>query len=355
MSYQSDQDTDSPLSRWRFEELSGSTVSDDEVADRTGTINGGITLDQPALFVGSDLGALFDGSSGYINFSNTAGLLNIGTIEAVIQFNSVPSGVSPSIFTLAYSSGEILPLVLGLDVGATGSGLLGVGYFTGTTWETVEWSTAPTVNTPYHVVGTYDGTNLSLYINGVQVATTVPANPRPGSGSIDSTGYIGRRWDSAQYIDGIIWDLAIYGSALNSTDIANHFSDLSNPFSDDFANANPTFLGIATNGVDTTAWTTEVGEPGGMDHTGWLSFTPSASDIYRLSTVGSNFSTYLAVYTGTALTNLVLVGQDDNFSGGSGTSLLDVSLISGTTYYVQVGSPSWRSRRFINFQYGTGQ
>lgn len=337
MSYISEQDTDSPLSRWKFEETSGTTIDDDLTATRDGTINGGVTLNQAAQFAGSVLGADFNGSTGYVSFGNASGLLGIGTVEAVVLFDAIPASNANPIFSHAWSGGQIIPLVLGFNLDASHAGLLQVGYFTGSVWVTATWSTAPNIGTPYHIAGKYDGTTLKLRVNGIEVATTTVGTARPGSGTVNATGYIGRRWDSGQFHDGRIWDVAIYAGALSDARLDAHFLALANPFTDSFAGAQAIVASAQLNGLDTTPWTTEAGETADMSHTGWATFTPSVTTKYLLSTVGSNFDTILAVYTGNAINSLTLVASDDN-SGGSNTSLLYVDLTSGTTYYVRVGA-----------------
>ncbi len=346
MSYLSEQNTDTPIDRWKFEETSGTTIADDIASTHNGTTNGTVTLNQLPQFVGSNLGANFDGTSAYVSFTNASGLLGIGTIEAVVQFTAVAS-TADIIFTHAFTGG-ILPLVLGTNLDGGHSGLLQIGYYTGSVWQTSTWSTAPSLNTPYHLVGTYNGTALTLYVNGSQVATSNPATARPGSGTIDNTGYIGRRWDLTQYHNGLIWDVALYSGALSSGRVTAHYNALANVFADNFANAGDLGVGGNITGVNTTGWTTEGSEPGSMSHTGWATFTPTSTRQYRVSTVGSNFDTLLAIYTGTALNNLVLVASDDN-SGGSNTSLIEATLTSGTTYYVQVGAQPAGSGGTLSF------
>lgn len=67
----------------------------------------------------------------------------------------------------------------------------------------------------------------------------------------------------------------------------------------------------------------------------WFKFTAPSTTSYNFKTVGSSFDTLLAVFSGTILTNLVLLASDDD-SGGSNTSLLNVNLTSGQQYYIQV-------------------
>jgi hypothetical protein len=112
---------------------------------------------------------------------------------------------------------------------------------------------------------------------------------------------------------------------------------LANPIADNFANAGILTSPLSLAGVDTTSWTTEGSEPGGLFNTGWAQYTPASSARFSFDTIGSNYDTVINVYTGASLGSLTLVGSDDD-SGGSGTSLLQLNLTSGTTYYVQVGA-----------------
>lgn len=102
--------------------------------------------------------------------------------------------------------------------------------------------------------------------------------------------------------------------------------------------ADPFFL-PASSQIDNTGFTTEASEPLTLptDKTGWTHFSPSVTGVYQLDTIGSNFDTGLAVYTGPGLGSLTLAASDQD-SGGSGTSLVQLTMTAGTTYHVQVGS-----------------
>jgi len=88
-----------------------------------------------------------------------------------------------------------------------------------------------------------------------------------------------------------------------------------------------------------TAATKETGEPYHDGDSGgkslWWSWTTTKNCTVTISTVGSNFDTVLAVYTGTTLSALTTVASDDD-GGGSSTSLVTFSAIAGTTYQIAV-------------------
>ncbi len=74
-----------------------------------------------------------------------------------------------------------------------------------------------------HLVGTYDGTNWSLFRNGDKVASaasTVGALPVSGGGW--SVGSTGNGWD--EHFTGAIDEVAIYNYALSASQVAQHFT-----------------------------------------------------------------------------------------------------------------------------------
>lgn len=87
--------------------------------------------------------------------------------------------------------------------------------------------------------------------------------------------------------------------------------------------------------VDASAETSEPRNPsvaGGKSV--WWSWTAAASSSVTISTTGSSFDTTLAIYTGTALGNLVLIGSNDDAGGTQ--SAVTFSAVAGTTYAIQV-------------------
>ncbi len=76
------------------------------------------------------------------------------------------------------------------------------------------------------------------------------------------------------------------------------------------------------------------GNPGG--HSIWYVGTAIATGPIRLSTEGSDFDTLLAVYTGTSVDNLVLVGSNNNINSTNHQSGLTFNGVAGTVYYIAV-------------------
>jgi len=110
-----------------------------------------------------------------------------------------PVGSLPCILTQNYG-----PSAINITLGYTPS--LNVAFFDGSSWRAGTTITF-TNNVWTHVIGTWDGTTMSTYINGSLLGSTTP-----GSASSDGgTAYrIGRRWDYPDYMVGEIGEVVIY-------------------------------------------------------------------------------------------------------------------------------------------------
>ena len=114
---------------------------------------------------------------------------------------------------------------------------------------------------------------------------------------------------------------------------------LARPANDNFANA--ALISGANAQIDATNVyaTKETGEPDhGWDsggHSVWWKWVAPSSGMVEVNTMGSNFDTLLAVYTGSAVGALTLIAGDDE-SGVANTSALAFPAVAGTTYWIAV-------------------
>src|SRR5439155_16031152 len=112
------------------------------------------------------------------------------------------------------------------------------------------------------------------------------------------------------------------------------------PPNDNFANAITTSSLPYTDNKSTIVATTETGEPTScsgltISRTAWYNFTPSGTGTVTIDTLGSDFDTILAVYTGPSVSTLAQVICNDDTSGS--TSEVQFLGASSTTYRIQVG------------------
>jgi len=118
------------------------------------------------------------------------------------------------------------------------------------------------------------------------------------------------------------------------------------PPNDNFANAIslPTTSG-AVNGSNVNA-TREPGEPLHVGFLGdksiWYTWQSTMNGQATFDTIGSNFDTTLAVYTGSAVNQLLNVAQNDDIAnGGNRVSRVQFNIAAGTTYRIAVDG--WNS------------
>ncbi len=150
---------------------------------------------------------------------------------------------------------------------------------------------------------------------------------------------------NVQMADGGSYAVQITGtSAITSPIMALTVANAA-PANDLFANAT-TLTGATTSapGFNVGA-SLELREPDHIGHAGpgpghggasvWWKWVAPATGAVAVNTLGSSFQTLLAVYTGTSVSGLTLVGANDN-GGANATSAMAFAATSGTTYYLAV-------------------
>ena len=120
----------------------------------------------------------FNGSTQYAYASTSLATLSTWTLESWYFYNSVAGGQNSQIITEALNSPAT---TINYRLGYKASGaFVSAGYFATPTW----YETNPytlTNNTWNQIVGTYDGTNLRVYVNGALVQTNA------GGGTLTSS------------------------------------------------------------------------------------------------------------------------------------------------------------------------
>lgn len=176
--------------------------------------------------------------SGYLNFNKNSleysTVPNIGslpkwTIEVWVRFSSSLSGQIASVLTNQYNGATSLNYSIGTN-NAPSSYNIAAGFFDGAWRNTTGF--APSLNTWYQIVGTYDGSVIRQYVNGSASGGTLNYVGTPSSG-----GQIRMmtRWDtmvgSGNYIDGDLSIARIYNRDLSSTEVLQNFNVYKSRFS----------------------------------------------------------------------------------------------------------------------------
>lgn len=193
----------------RLDETSGTTVTS-KVGGYTGTISGGVTLNQPGALADGDKAMAFDGT----------GTITAPAIAAVNNTTSLSAEIWVRLNTLVATR-----VAMQLGAGAANSNVQANTAANNWRWElfiggTVAVTAAGLDTSWHHLVITYDGANVRLYRDGVLSATT----PATGVTTITGSLLIGNFSSAGFEWIGSIDDVAIYPTALTPAQISAHFA-----------------------------------------------------------------------------------------------------------------------------------
>jgi prepilin-type N-terminal cleavage/methylation domain-containing protein len=208
---------------WDFNEISGGNIIKDASGNNNnGTLMSGATLTSGngLVFSGGNYGKALslDGVDDYVDCGNADSLKNLGsgvTVEAWVKYNAYGGGGqaysvvavkgSPWTFLMENPSQRIRFRITagGVDDNAADSVI----------HELNRW---------YHFVGTYDGSNIRIYKDGLQVGIKA----RTGSLAVtNNTAKIGTYTGTTYNLNGFIDEVRIYSRALSSVEIKKHYAE----------------------------------------------------------------------------------------------------------------------------------
>ena len=187
--------------------------------DLLGNLNFALQNSPPFLAnsAGGSIG--FTAANSHHATANSLPLLTTWTVEVWFFHTGVSTGTYPAIITEVYNLSP-LNFALFSPNYSVSNFKLQTGYFTSNTWYwTNEYAIAQ--NNWYHAVGTYDGSNVKLYVNGVlqltTASTTVPTRSNLGI-------ILMRRWDAGDYFGGSLSTVKIYNKALTQQEILQNYN-----------------------------------------------------------------------------------------------------------------------------------
>ena len=168
-----------------------------------------------------------NGTSQRINVGAVPAVRNAAqwTVEAWVNPSSYPNGAG--VFSqLTATSNVKVDLGYGIDEGVGGSADLKCGYYnTADGWTVAVEPRTPDLNTWAHLACVYDGTNITIYRNGEQVAQSTPAFAPDTPSTQPFT--IGRRHDfggSVDYFPGQIDDVRFSNVARSYDEIRGYYA-----------------------------------------------------------------------------------------------------------------------------------
>jgi len=212
---------DGPTAYYRFDESSGTTANDSSGNGYSGTYAGsGVIYDQPGALIGdADTAVLLDGAAGEMTCPvgvNTAGW-SAFAIEVWVKLTTIPSSKA----VIADNDTGISNKGFALYFAASAASLnLSIG--NGSSHATATYTFAFSAGIWYHLLGTWDGTTITLYVNGASVATAAK------SGSMGTPGYnlvFGYNIVSGGgYLPATLDEAAIYNAVVSAARVLAHYN-----------------------------------------------------------------------------------------------------------------------------------
>jgi len=244
-----------PVGRWDFEENTGSTVNDKSGNGNTGTWNGTLGNQwKPGKIGGS---GNFNGSDNYVSAadSNSLDLTSAMTLEAWTYPTSFP-GDYTQILIKNNANADFYGIGLNPTTGTVFCQL------SGGTPNTINSTTATTLNNWNHIACSYDGSNIRIYINGKLDVTTARTGNTTASAALFN---IGRDSVNGRYFPGMIDQVRVFNYARSAGQIAWDYNRgapvghwkmdecQGDTVHDSSGNANHGTINLSTTGTQTTA------------------------------------------------------------------------------------------------------
>ena len=206
--------SDAPRAYWRLGEAAGTAAADETSNGIAGTYLNGVTLGQAGVVSGDSNSSIgLDGVNDTVRVPNVAAL-NSSTamsLELWINVAALPSTSA----TLARKEGQSL-----LRLTSTGNIVFRL-WKGGAITEVGTANGTVTANAWHHIVATWDGATMRIYVNG-----TVRAS-RSLAGPVDVTTadlYLGSSYNSYDRYGGKLDEVAVYAAALPEARINAHYT-----------------------------------------------------------------------------------------------------------------------------------
>ena len=206
------------IGSWHFNEGTGMNAEDSSENGNNGTISGATWT------TGTVGGALsFNGNGDYIDCGNDAGLTGISalSIEAWVKVDNFTSKASPIAGVWQTSGGNDCSYAFGLKGNQLIFYVTNQGFYTQTGDLTIPESFSTSVW--YHLAAVYDGSNMYLYKNGVELDHKPATLGNIYSSNISLKMAYPHDIDWWDYFDGTLDEVRIYDRALLEEEIQAHY------------------------------------------------------------------------------------------------------------------------------------
>ncbi len=185
--------------------------SENDANDFTSGNNG--TLINGATFSPGKVGQAFsfDGVDDYVIIASSANLTLTSAVSVELWFNASSQAANQVLASRVDGVGQ------GWQVDYTANGGMNFWIGTGGIWARASTS-SPSSNTWHHVAGTWDGSIIRLYVDGVEVNSTAKTGAISASATEITIGTYNADL-TAGYFKGLIDEVDIYNRALSASEI----------------------------------------------------------------------------------------------------------------------------------------
>jgi hypothetical protein len=219
--------SDSPVSYWRLNDSGYTPTAADSVGTNHGALAGGIIPGVGGAMADGDTAMAFDGIDGSrISIPNSPSLaaINGSTALSLEAWINPQSAVLPSRFRMFYSFPGAPASYLGIS-DAYGGGIKVIAALRiNGVQRYIALGPALSPGSWYHVVATYNGSRMVLYVNGTNVGELAGLS---GAVTIGTAGVLLGGHPSAGYsysFNGHVDDAAIYDYALTQAQVTRHYT-----------------------------------------------------------------------------------------------------------------------------------
>jgi len=215
---------DNPIAYWRFGEAPGASTAVDSAVGHDGTYSTtGIILGTPGIG-GGDTGALFDGVSGRVTVPNDPALgPNHISMEALVRWDG-PNTLQQRILEKSFFEGG---QQASYNLSILNDGKVQVEVRSGGLATSHTTTQALAAGQEAYLVGTFNGTSVSIYLDGALVHSGAAAAGDLQDG-LNALG-IGNQSERDRPFLGLIDEVALYDYALSAGDIGLHYTALTIP------------------------------------------------------------------------------------------------------------------------------
>lgn len=188
------------------------------IQDKSGNGNNG--TDYSSGFVSGKINQAlsFDGVDDYVEVADSIELNSTSALTAEGWIKTSSTGKWQAIVSKWHYNGNKRQYWLGINSSDKAEFFIGNG---GSGFDRIASISIITDGNWHHIIGVYDGTNVKIFVDGVEENTKTTS---VALGTSDKSVRIGASHDSNHYFNGLIDEVKIYDRALNAAETLDHFN-----------------------------------------------------------------------------------------------------------------------------------